>query len=52
MTIYISQMSHPLQITQLSDLLTGDTVIVGNTHLHHDPKHEHYKVRALTKIDD
>ncbi|KAF8358701.1 pde-12 [Pristionchus pacificus] len=32
-----------VHITQLSDLLTGDTVIVGNTHLHHDPKHEHYK---------
>ncbi|GMR43972.1 hypothetical protein PMAYCL1PPCAC_14167, partial [Pristionchus mayeri] len=32
-----------VHIVQLRDRVTGDVLIVGNTHLLHDPRHEHYK---------
>ncbi|CAJ0600464.1 unnamed protein product [Cylicocyclus nassatus] len=41
--IFISRPT-TIQVVILRDRIAGDVLICGNTHLHHNPKHEHLKV--------
>ncbi|KAK6740711.1 hypothetical protein RB195_008890 [Necator americanus] len=37
-----------LQVLVLRDRTSGDLIVCGNTHLHHNPKHEHLKTLQAT----
>ncbi|KAL6728518.1 hypothetical protein Aduo_010286 [Ancylostoma duodenale] len=37
-----------IQVLVLRDRISGDLIVCGNTHLHHNPKHEHLKAVQAT----